>query len=392
MPKKIIEMFGVTNQTDREIGIEIEMEGTNLHINCPGWLEAHDGSLRGESAEYVLRRPIKQKDVDKYLDRLTKALKDNGAVLIPSDRCGVHIHINCQQMTQEEVFKYALLYFVVEDLLTKWCGETREGNLFCLRAKDAEALVMFLTEAIQRDNIALLTGKDIRYAAINFTSLAKYGSLEFRALETPKDFSVIKKWIELLINIRDASKHYKELHQIIEDISLKGPRGFLKAIFKDNAELLYCPRMEKTMIDSARRIQDAAYAVRFKKKVIPGNEPLPNWFEDTLINMRLWCQDRDREFLYYAPDAQRLYCRFPVNEMGIAPIAAIAWGINNVEDIPENYYNYEYKEELDNQIAAQAAVIKRFQVERRRAAEINAFADRTILRQIDDAIENEGDA
>lgn len=340
MSKKIIEIFGHTNQADREVGIEIEMEGHNLGINCRGWMTDEDGSLRGESIEYILRRPIKHREVPLYLNRLQTHLKENGADLRPSDRCGVHIHINCQQLTLDEVFKFAVLYMVVEDLLVKWCGPTREGNLFCLRARDAEALVFFLTEAIQKSNITNLVQKDIRYAAINFTSLEKYGSLEFRTMETPKDFSSINTWVDMLMAIKDASLQYNELHNIIEDISVKGAKKFLTNIFKENAEKLFCKDMEKMLIASARRIQDAAYAHRFKKKVNQLPNQLPEWLESKQDALTQWCTLHGYTYVYLDLQGRHFYYKDTRNNLRrldyiIGPNDGV------IEDVPDSYFNHQ---------------------------------------------------
>ena len=50
-----------------EIGIEVEVEGRGLPNAVTGWNVVPDGSLRGESAEYVLRQPVPR---DKYEDTL----------------------------------------------------------------------------------------------------------------------------------------------------------------------------------------------------------------------------------------------------------------------------------------------------------------------------------
>lgn len=349
MAKKIIELFNLTSQADRDVGIEIEMEGHNLHIHCPGWIETEDGSLRGESAEYVLRRPIKAKEVPLYLTRLQKHLKENGAVLAPSDRCGVHIHINCQQMTEEEVFKFAILYMVVEDLLVKWCGPTREGNLFCLRAKDAEALVYYLTEAIQKNKISHLVYKDIRYAALNFTSLSKYGSLEFRTMQTPEDFKTIETWVEMLMSIKNASQQYGEPHHIIEDISLKGTKQFLRSVFKEHAEQLFCNNMQELLIAAARRIQDAAYAQRLKKKVNPDQpnnqqEELPGWLKDKIEYLKVWVAVHNHIAAFWDVRNETLWWRIANGNVRTADYYAERdW---HIDEVPDWYYENETFEEL----------------------------------------------
>lgn len=58
----VIDFYGNKPQ-EGSYGIEIEVEGVNLPAVANNvWTTTHDGSLRGESAEYVLKKPL---DIDK---------------------------------------------------------------------------------------------------------------------------------------------------------------------------------------------------------------------------------------------------------------------------------------------------------------------------------------
>ena len=122
----------------KEIGIEIEMEGQYLQIDPnKEWGFKGDGSLRGrEAIEYITNGPIPREDVLKTLNDLLvhmakdRGYKDHPSLLEPSDRCGVHIHINCQDLTFFQTFNYIFLYLLMEQVLVGYCGESREGNMF----------------------------------------------------------------------------------------------------------------------------------------------------------------------------------------------------------------------------------------------------------------------
>ena len=137
-----------------EIGIEIEMEGQMLpHIGSNTWRSEADGSLRGESIEYVLKKPVAREQVAKVLTQLQDMLAKDGAVLEPSNRCGVHVHVNAQQYTFLQVMNIVVLYLMFEDILTKFCGQHREGNYFCLRARDAGRFVEQLIATMKNCSI-----------------------------------------------------------------------------------------------------------------------------------------------------------------------------------------------------------------------------------------------
>ncbi len=53
------DVLGIKSRLSNHIGIEIEVEGESLpHVDTEVWKSEQDNSLRGESYEYVLRRPV----------------------------------------------------------------------------------------------------------------------------------------------------------------------------------------------------------------------------------------------------------------------------------------------------------------------------------------------
>ena len=259
--------FGLRNMpAKKEVGIEIEMEGDRLPAEvAPNWRAEHDGSLRGAALEYVLVEPCKRDAVGAVLDELNEKLRAANAKLKPSPRCGVHVHLNVQHNQLDEVFAIIVMFHILEDVLVHWCGPEREGNLFCLRASDADAAIPVLAGCVQNSNFNGLINDNFRYAALNVTSLGKYGSLEFRSLNTPKDFLTIKKWVEILVRMRDKAVEYKDLRKIVEDVSKYGPLGFLEHVMGPHFRDLNCPDAEAMILDGVRRIQEVAYAYGERK-------------------------------------------------------------------------------------------------------------------------------
>ena len=255
----IIEEWNVKPQAG-EIGIEIEMEGQNLKIDdILGWRAVHDGSLRGESIEYVLKTPKSRNKVDYYLKILQEALKNSWSILLPSNRCGIHIHINCQKLTTQQVFNFIILYLIFEDVLVKFCGKEREGNTFCLRAKDAEALIDALIIAKKEGSLRRLQHDNYRYASINISSIGKYGSLEFRAMRSLENFNEINPWINILLCIKDKSLEFNQSKEIIEAFSMNGYNRFSRQIFGNYFNLIKVENMNDLIVEGARRVQDIAF-------------------------------------------------------------------------------------------------------------------------------------
>lgn len=263
---KIIDMFAVTRQEGKDIGIEIEMEGENLkHPIRQYWKGIGDGSLRGASIEYVLKTPVRRELTLQRLKYLKKELEEHNSILQPSDRCGVHIHVNCQQLTVNQVINFAIVYLILEDLLVDMCGEQRVGNLFCLRASDADKIITALRICKQENDLNHIQSSRYRYASINLAAISKFGSVEFRAFQTPKDLLKIQKWIEILLKIKDFSLGFDEAYDIIEGVSFGGPSEFVRNVLGNDANLVNMVNRERLVTEGVRRVQEIAYARPTKK-------------------------------------------------------------------------------------------------------------------------------
>lgn len=269
----IADFFGVSAVKDgREVGIEIEMEGEALPTSSPptGWKAEADGSLRGNSCEMVFRRPEPRQEIRGRLSALSSYMKKIGTRLAETDRCGVHIHVNVQEFSMQQTFNFILLYLLFEEVLVHYCGETREGNLFCLRAKDASHLIQQLRICKAKGRLDLIANDTFRYASINMAALSKYGSLEFRALKTPDDIMEIEDWANMMLALKDYSIKIGDAREIVEGFSMTGEKAFLRRVFGSAlAKKLQCDGYEAMLRDGARRIQDICYTKSAEYKPEP---------------------------------------------------------------------------------------------------------------------------
>ena len=224
---------GARCATKGDVGIEVEVEGENLPRPTRLWRIEHDGSLRGEALEYVLRKPMAIKDACKALDYLGKQYEDNNTIVHDSVRAGVHVHINVQELTTVQLFTFITSYIILEDLLVKYCGEYREGNLFCLRMRDADFLLYMLEQTANNKRFNDLHTDILRYASMNVKSLHQYGSLEFRAMRGTRDLDVIATWAKLLLNLRNQAVKFENAADLYRFISEKGTESFLELFLGD---------------------------------------------------------------------------------------------------------------------------------------------------------------
>jgi hypothetical protein len=283
---KVYKYFGLRKKSG-DLGIEIEVEGSRL----PGygsevsdkfvkyWDITSDGSLRGESCEYVLRGPLKPTAATTALKTLKLEYDKHKSTVNESVRTGVHIHINCQDLTMKEMMTFAMCYYALEGLLIEFCEESRRGNHFCLRASDAEYVLYLLHQSLSHNNnMRNLNTNNIRYASMNFLSLFKFGSLEFRALEGTKDLEKIDIWANMLLTLRENSKKFDNPRSVVEGMSDQGGEEFAKALLGDFYKFFKDMDVEEHIYNGVRNIQSVAYTINWdtflSTESIPNDESL----------------------------------------------------------------------------------------------------------------------
>lgn len=253
----ICNQLGLDNPIEGEVGIEVEVEGDNLprvfEAAVP-WEAVRDGSLRGESMEYVLKKPTTRNKYGLCLDVLRNQLRESE--IYDSDRCGVHVHINCQELSVDQVISFITTYLCFEEVLVKWCGDRRVGNLFCLRTSDAPGLLQYVIRLKQRKHVGVVATDRIRYGSINLKALATYGSLEFRAMRSDLGEGVIEKWVRMLLAIKDYSVD-KTPEEVIGDFSINGPQDFFNDVLGEWRQDLNPTDRELT--DGMRNAQEVAF-------------------------------------------------------------------------------------------------------------------------------------
>lgn len=276
-------------QSAGDYGVELEIEGECLpdDLNSRKWRIDQDGSLKADEAfEYVMPKPLDLAGVRSSLNYIKEAFKVEEATIYNSVRAGTHVHVNVQDMSMTELFTFISLYFTVEDLLVKTCcGESREGNLFCLRAKDAEYVLFQLKEAIQSKDLWMLDSSMLRYCSLNVCSLFKYGSVEFRAMRGTQNFDDVMQWVEVLDELKNSSKLFHNPESIIYSMSGDGEDAFLRRIFPTKHELFTGnPEFRRMIRQGVRRVQIMAFATDWNEFDRPNKNPFPKF------------RNRDEEF------------------------------------------------------------------------------------------------
>lgn len=262
-----------------EVGIEIEVEGnkfpkpdgyagTHHPVKLPGatgWSYVHDGSLRGDdNAEYLLTAPVSFADVPKKVDGLFSLLDKYGSVIKDSNRTSVHVHLNVQGFHLNRLTAFMGLYFCFEEILTEWCGDHRVGNLFCLRAKDAPAIVSRAKAFIQSDGKERISD-NLHYSGLNIHALSKHGSIEVRTLRGVTDPTTIVEWVSILQRLYEVSETYEDPRSAVEGFSGVGALEFFYQILGDRAPIIRRDvdwtdeQIRDSMYEGIRFAQDLCY-------------------------------------------------------------------------------------------------------------------------------------
>jgi hypothetical protein len=198
----------------------------------------------------------------KALAHLAEAYKANDTIVSDSPRAGVHVHVNCQHLTILQLFNFITAYLIFENCLVSHCGPDREGNLFCLRARDAEFLIYSLCRALETNEYRYtLSTDELRYASMNVRALSRYGSLEFRAMRGTSDMARVGLWAEMLVNLRDNAGSFQNPLEMIMESSEGGFESLASRLFGDNAHIITDQvDWEAKCVDGMRRAQEVAYS------------------------------------------------------------------------------------------------------------------------------------
>ena len=232
---------------DGEIGIEIETEARDAY-DVPAfdyWTTHTDGSLRNFGIEYVLAQPL-DFDYKAYKEALKEfADKTKKIKFLPSVYTSVHVHFNQKNRTLQQLFNFITLYLLFEETLTRYCGNDRNGNLFCLKTSNAERnlnAIVDLCEQMDRGNtrkVQTLNANVLKYAGLNIAPLRTFGSLEIRTYYGTEDVGLIDRWVGLLCKgVYHQALKFKNPVEIIDQFNKVGYKAFFDACFGEYARFL----------------------------------------------------------------------------------------------------------------------------------------------------------
>ena len=219
-------------------GVEIEAENVehrqimaNLLPNL--WVTHEDPSLRGMCCEFVSRFGCRLGTVLDLVDKFYEVAAILRTPLTFGERTSIHVHIDARMFSKAQITTLAKLYVLCEDSLFGFVGDQREHSIYCV---PINSVLPFAGKSIHN-----YTKEGSRYAALNFASLSKYGTVEFRHMGGTPNAERIKQWILLCGSLVRTAFIIPEssLNKLIENVAeTQDTTNALQEIFRQNAGLL----------------------------------------------------------------------------------------------------------------------------------------------------------
>jgi len=254
------------------IGLEHEYEGVKDltlpdHTFADFWTYHEEGSLKDHGAEYVFATPLFGVDAYNALEWLVAHAKDSGWKC--TKRTGIHVHLDVRDLTVPQLAGMSIVYAAVEPLLYHWIGDGRDSSHFCIPLYRADEALLGTCSIIRcafkddkTDGHSTLGEAEAfqRYAGYNLQALHKFGSVEFRQLQTTHDLGRITDWINIIMSLKaTAFKLPQSDGAVVRMLQHMGAKELLHYIFPSHlAEKLYTDKSEEQLfvrgLPSARDI------------------------------------------------------------------------------------------------------------------------------------------
>jgi hypothetical protein len=223
------------------LGIEVEVENfTYPDVKAREWgywSDKKDDSLRNNGMELVFNEPFNGADAVTAVKWLfEQAQKKQWRV---SKLTGIHVHLDVREMEVEEFRAFCVLYALTEPLIYKWIGRSRFENMFCLPWYMADSDVGTISKALnvsaKDTGLALSFLKQLsKYSGLNVSSAPKFGTVEFRMMETHFDFGRMMDWLNIILSLKMKAVQMPKPEEIPKTLSHFGPAEFARWVFGDN--------------------------------------------------------------------------------------------------------------------------------------------------------------
>lgn len=186
-----------------DAGIRCNVEGYN-HATRRDWKIVSDGSLQGRNMMELVSPPLKGRRGVSIVETVANALKANGVTVNAS--CGMHVHVDARDLTAQHMKNVAKLVTIHELHLKAILPSSRHSSMWAQwpsnlgLGSDVPARCAKIDRAATIGELMRLWGSH-RYRAVNFESLSRHNTIEFRSHSGSVESRKIAAWIMLCTGI-----------------------------------------------------------------------------------------------------------------------------------------------------------------------------------------------
>lgn len=221
------------------LGVEVEVEKWKeydlSHIYSGYWTAKKDDSLRNNGMEMVFAEPLSGADAVSAVEWLCEqAVKHKWAV---SKLTGLHVHVDIRNLELDQFRNFCAVYALTEPLIYYWVGRGRFENMFCLPWYMAEMDLKNISKVAKEGEVDPARARAFleslsKYSGCNLNAVHKFGTAEFRMLETTFDAQRIITWINILLSLKKYAMIPHITPQVMcEAIRHHGAWAFGQAVF-----------------------------------------------------------------------------------------------------------------------------------------------------------------
>lgn len=238
-------------------GVELEIEHTRMaEWEVPGITAVADGSLRHNGMEYITE-PMTFSNLGYCLGTFFGKAKVTAENY--SERCSVHVHTNCLDLTFDQLSTVCLLYQTFERLLYTYIGHDRDKNIFCVPWSETNLTYNIINHIKTQQQTKLKQWQ--KYTGLNLLPLFTQGTIEWRHMHGHHDGARILEWCNLIGSIYQyARTHtFDNTKAMILQLNTNSQyTGALESVFGRFTGVLRSPEMEQKLEDG---VLDVKYAL-----------------------------------------------------------------------------------------------------------------------------------
>lgn len=233
----IAEVFGPSSYMrakDVMVGLECEVESVyRVSASLPeyGWNVTEDGSLRNGGKEFI-SAPMSVPEALVAFDKLyAGAVGFRSAHEMFSERTSIHVHVNCQNLQENQVRNIILMYALYEEFFFSLVNPDRRNNIHCVPLTETHFPVYY------RSSLQTLYSKWHKYTALNAKPLSNLGTLEFRHMHGHNDKALLAVWLKTIENLFLTAQ---QPENFLNKNTLTGANllSWFRSIFKDAPTVL----------------------------------------------------------------------------------------------------------------------------------------------------------